>query len=175
MCLRPDQLPIWTMKTETQSLDVLLLMASRMAYIFPDAYAAAKQYGSQILQELGENTLRYVRSDPNRNEGTRWFQVTGETLKEFRDKVRTDLCAERLAGKTKIILNSQTLLDSIERHIIPQQLIENSFLFEAYCDACGEGFMEAQPTRIRGMTVELTSNIERVGQSELQEIIDHLV
>jgi len=175
MCLRPDQLPIWNMGGETQSLDVLLLMAARMAYIFPDVYEAGIHYGSQVLQELGDNMLRYVRSDPNRNEGAYWFQVTVEALKEFRDKVRRDLCTEHLVGGRKIVLNSQTCLDSIERHIIPQQLIEHSFLFQAHCDACGEEFVGAQPTRTRGLSVELTSNIETVDEGGLQEIIDHLV
>jgi hypothetical protein len=173
MCLRPDQLPIWTNEdAETSSLDTLLLMAARMAFLFPDLYAQGKEYGSHVLRALTDNLLKLIHEDPSRDIGAKWFHVNAEVLHEFRDRVRRNLGKERLVGGPKVVVGSHSSLESIERHVIPQQLVEHALLFHIKCNLCGKESYVDLSTRSRGMHVVLGHDSDLIGQGGLQEIID---
>ena len=112
-----------------------------------------------------------MHGDPNRKEGAQWFQVTMEALQEFKDKVRRDLCAEGLVSATKVIGDRHTSLGSIERHIIPHELIEHAFLFQAHCDRCEKDFVGKQPMRTRGVD----ANIDWIREGGIQDVLNGLV
>ena len=172
-CLRPDQLPIWTNEdAETSSLDTLLLMAARMAFLFPDLYAQGKEYGSQVLRMLTNDLLNLVHTDPSREIGAKWFHVNAEVLQGFRDRVRRNLGKERLVSGPKVVVGSHSSLESIERHVIPQQLVEHALLFHMKCNLCGKESDVDQSTRSRGMHIVLRHDSDLVGQGGLQEIVD---
>jgi hypothetical protein len=173
-CLRPEQLPIWTSEDgRTSSLDVLLLMAANMAFAVPDLYAQGKQYGSQVLQELTENLLGLMYEDVGSGVEATWFHANVEVLQQLRDRVIRDLRKERLVGGKKIIVGPYSSLESIERHIIPQHLIEHALLYRARCNACGKELEAAPSTRTRGIYIPRDFKPPRDGG--IQEIIDDLV
>ena len=175
-CLRPDQLPVWTNEDdETSSLDTLLLMAARMAFAFPDLYTQGKEYGSQVFRELTDNLLKLIQDNRSRDMDATWFQVNVEVLQGLRDKVRRDLGKERLVGGSKIIVNSYSSLDPMERHIIPRKLVEQAFLFRAPCKSCKHEFETGQSTRTRGMQIKLVHDSDHTGAGGLQELINGLV
>jgi hypothetical protein len=172
-CLRPDQLPIWTSEdAATSSLDTLLLMAARMAFLFPGLYTQGKEYGSQVLRELTDNLLKLIQADRGRDMGTTWFHVNVEVLQDLRDRVRRDLGKERLVGGPKVIVGSHSSLESIERHVIPQQLVECALLFCTQCNSCGKEFEVDQATRTRGMHIVIGHDSDLSGDGILQEIIN---
>lgn len=169
MCIRPDQLPIWTNEDDaTSSLDTLLLMAARMAFLFPDLYTQGKDYGSRVFRRLADNLLKLMQADPGKDVEATWFHVNVEILQKLRDQVRLDLAEERLVGRAKVVVDSHSSLESIERHVIPQQLVEHALLFRTRCNSCGKEFEVGQSTRTRGIHVVLYV----AGDVGLQEIID---
>ena len=173
MCLRPDQLPIWTSEdAATSSLDTLLLMAARMAFLFPGLYARGKEYGSQVLRNLTDNLLKLIQADSGRDVGATWFHANVEVLKELRDRVRRDLGNERLVGGPKVIVGSHSSLESIERHLIPQQLVEHTLLFRTQCNSCDKEFEVEKATRTRGMHIVIGHDSDLSGDGRLQEIIN---
>lgn len=175
-CLRPDQLPVWTNEdNETSSLDTLLLMAARMAFTIPDLYTQEKEYGSQVFRELTDNLLKMIQDNRSRDIDSNWFQVNVEVLQGLRDKVRRDLGKERLVGGTKIIVNSYSSLDAMERHIIPRKLVEQAFVFRGRCNSCKHEFETGPSTRTRGMQIRLVHNSDHTGVGGLQELINDLV
>jgi hypothetical protein len=173
MCLQPEQLPVWTKDdAESSALDTLLLMAARMAFLFPHLYAEGKEDGSEALRKITDNLLRLIQTDRGRDAEATWFRANVEVLQQFRDKVRRDLSEEGLFSGTGIVGGSNSSPELIESHIIPQQLVGHALIFQAHCNSCNKEFEVDESIRTRGMEIV---DCHDSGDSGLQEIIDGLV
>ena len=170
-CLRPDELPIWPSEdAATSCFDTLLLMSARMAFLFPDLYAQGKEYGSQLLDMFTDNLLRLIQTDPGGDTGSTWFHTDVEDLREFRDRIYRDFANWQLGGGPRT--SSQSSLESIERQVIPQTLVEQVLSYLVQCNSCGKEFEVDHSARTRGMNVVLRHDSSFAEPVGLQEIID---
>jgi hypothetical protein len=173
MCLQPDQLPVWTKDdAESSALDTLLLMAARMAFLFPHLYDEGKEEGSEALRKITDNLLRLIRTDRGRGMEATWFSANVEVLQQFRDKVRLDLIEEGLFSGTEIVGRPNSSPELIETHIIPQQLVGHALILQGHCNSCDKEFEVDESIRTRGMEIVDSYDSDDSG---LQEIIDGLV